>query len=153
MQFLFQKEPYIFLKHWREFSAKGGFCVRYGQMTAEMIRFAGEKARNFGHSYVGSIHLLLALLEARGAAGTLLRSQGMDPALTQRLVSLLWGEGTAQMPLPQGLTGRGTCTSARIGAGSPFARQSGDQSHSSSACADAQWRGSDGADDPERRAV
>ena len=40
--------------------------MRYHTMTSELIRASGEKARLLGHSFVGSVHLLLALLELPG---------------------------------------------------------------------------------------
>ncbi len=78
--------------------------MRYQPLTAELIRSAGQNARNMGHSYVGSAHLLLALLETGGAAGALLRAFGMDPELTRRTACVLYGTGTPALPLPQGLT-------------------------------------------------
>ena len=56
--------------------------VRYHTLTAELIRDSGSKARELGHSYVGSVHLLLAMLSSRGSMGQLLRGTGMDPGLT-----------------------------------------------------------------------
>ena len=51
-------------------------------LTNELIRISGEKARCLGHSYVGSIHILLALLEQPGETGTLLRLLGDFGPLT-----------------------------------------------------------------------
>ncbi len=78
--------------------------MRYHMLTVEMIRFAGQKARAMGHSCVGSAHLLLALVQQPGPAGQLLRSLGVDPQLTQTMTAVLYGEGTPNLPLPQGLT-------------------------------------------------
>ncbi len=78
--------------------------MRYHTMTAEMILQAGQKARNLGHSYVGSIHLLIAMSQEAGKTGQLLRMAGVDPELTQSLAQLLYGAGTPDLPLPQGLT-------------------------------------------------
>ncbi len=79
--------------------------MRYHAMTSDMILQAGQQARNLGHSYVGSIHLLLAMIQEPGKAGQLLRVAGVDPGLAQSLVQLLYGAGTPDLPLPQGLTG------------------------------------------------
>ena len=46
--------------------------MRYHMLTAEIIQSAGRKARQFGHSYVGSAHILGAICEQRGPAGQLL---------------------------------------------------------------------------------
>ena len=78
--------------------------MRYHTLTAELIRISGQKARQFGHSYVGSIHLLVAMSFLPGGVGQLLRGMGMDPELTQAMAQLLYGLGTADLPLPQGLT-------------------------------------------------
>ena len=39
--------------------------MRYHVQSNELILSSGEKARSLGHSYVGSIHILLALLDQR----------------------------------------------------------------------------------------
>ena len=78
--------------------------VRYHTLTAELIRDSGSKARELGHSYVGSVHLLLAMLSSRGSMGQLLRGTGMDPGLTEKMAAVLCGTGTPELPLPQGLS-------------------------------------------------
>jgi len=78
--------------------------VRYHVQTAELIRRSGQKARHMGHSYVGSAHILLSLAESPGGTGQLLRCLGMDPALTEQMAAVLYGIGTPDLPLPQGLT-------------------------------------------------
>lgn len=78
--------------------------MRYHTMTAEMILQAGQKARSLGHSYVGSIHLLLAMAQEPGNTGQLLRMAGVDPELVESMVQLLYGVGAPDLPLPQGLT-------------------------------------------------
>ena len=94
--------------------------MRYHAMTSDMILQAGQQARNLGHSYVGSIHLLLAMIRQTGKTGRLLRMAGVDPELTQSLAQLLCGAGTPDLPLPQGLTGeaksilRGAAREARL---------------------------------------
>ena len=76
----------------------------YHVQTVELIRTAGQTARNLGHSCVDSVHLLLAMTEQTGTAGQVLRSMGMDPQLTRTMTAVLCGEGSARLPLPQGLT-------------------------------------------------
>ena len=78
--------------------------MRYHMLTAEIIQSAGRKARQFGHSYVGSAHLLTAICEQRGTAGQLLRSMGVEPCLTGAMTQLIYGAGKSDLPLPQGLT-------------------------------------------------
>lgn len=80
--------------------------MRYHTMTSELIRTSGEKARLLGHSFVGSVHLLLALLELPGEPQLILRGCGLTPELAFPLAQLLYGTGTPDLPLPQGLTER-----------------------------------------------
>ena len=82
--------------------------MRYGGGVTELVLAAGRLARGMGHSYVGSVHLLLALAEEPGLPGNLLRQGGLSPALLQPLITGLYGSGTADLPLPQGLT-RAAC--------------------------------------------
>ena len=69
-----------------------------------LLRNAARHARRFGHSYVGSEHLLLAMSESAGWAGQILCTAGMHPALADGALQLLCGSGTADTPLHQGLT-------------------------------------------------
>ena len=78
--------------------------MRYHILTADLIQLSARKARELGHSYVGSAHILLALSRETGAAGQVLRMLGVDPDLTQSMTQLLYGSGTPDLPLPQGLT-------------------------------------------------
>ena len=78
--------------------------MRYHLLTAELIQKSGQKARQYGHSYVGSAHLLAAMAEMPGGTGQFLRSLGLDPRLTQTITQLFYGVGKPDMPLPQGLT-------------------------------------------------
>ena len=80
--------------------------MRYHTSTNELICASGGKARLFGHSYVGTVHLLLALLEQPGETGLLLRTMGAEPALADTLAQLIYGSGTPNLPLPQGLTAK-----------------------------------------------
>ncbi len=78
--------------------------MRFEAEAAELIMGAGYRARHLGHSYVGSFHLLLALLEAQGQAGMLLRGLGLDAQTVQAMGTVLYGRGTADLPLPQSFT-------------------------------------------------
>ncbi len=75
----------------------------YGQ-TDELIRRSGAEARRLGHSFVGSVHLLLALCQMSGGTAQLLRSFGIEPEFLRQLIMLLYGAGRAELPLPQGLS-------------------------------------------------
>ena len=78
--------------------------MRYEQESLDLIDAAGKKAKEMGHSYVGSIHLLLAMLGQGGNTGQILRGIGLDASVTQDMAALLYGKGTACLPLPQGLS-------------------------------------------------
>ena len=78
--------------------------MRYNTEARALILAAGKKARAMGHSYVGSVHLLLALAEVGGYAGHMLRFAGFDPLLGEGIVGVLYGTGTPGLPLPQGFS-------------------------------------------------
>ena len=78
--------------------------MRYDSETQTLICSAGKKARELGHSYVGSAHLLLAMLQHRGFAGSLLRGFGLSAEVAEDMTALLYGKGTPELPMPQGMT-------------------------------------------------
>ena len=78
--------------------------MRYDTESAELIRRAGAKARQLGHSYVSSAHLLLALAQQRGHAGNILIGFGLKAAVAEDMTAILYGKGTPELPLPQGMT-------------------------------------------------
>ena len=78
--------------------------MHYQPDAQALILAAGRKAREMGHSYVGSIHLLLALAREPGLPGNLLSGAGFDPGLAQSMAAVLYGVGTPGLPLPQGLS-------------------------------------------------
>ena len=78
--------------------------MRYTETTQELILAAARHARGLGHGYVGSVHLLLALAEEPGRLGMLLRQNAVDQAYLYILIRALYGQGTQDLPLPQGLT-------------------------------------------------
>ena len=78
--------------------------MRYHIQTEELLQGSARKARALGHSYVGSAHLLLAMAREPGGMGLVLRQLGVDPDLTEAMAQLLYGAGTPDLPLPQGLT-------------------------------------------------
>ena len=71
---------------------------------SRVIIDAADVAREFGHSYVGSEHLLLALVRGGGWISQLLRSYGLNGNTGKCIVGALWGGGIPDMPLPQGFT-------------------------------------------------
>lgn len=75
-------------------SAASGRCVRQ----------AHSIARSMGHSFVGSIHLLLALCRSQTCIHGLLTGLGWDAVLGDSLCRLTYGQGDPRLPLPQGLS-------------------------------------------------
>ena len=78
--------------------------MRYHMQTEDLLRKSADKARRLGHSYVGSAHLLLTMAAENDDMGLVLRQLGVDPELTESMALLLYGAGTPDLPLPQGLT-------------------------------------------------
>ncbi len=80
--------------------------MNYTPDALQLLRQAAVQARDLGHGYVGTAHLLLSLAVSPGPAGVLLRSYGLDARLAQGLTALLWGRGEPGLPLRQGFTPR-----------------------------------------------
>ena len=78
--------------------------MRFEAESSSLILEAAGIAREFGHSYVGSEHLLTALSCEAGWIGHLLSSCGLSGKAARLSVSAVWGTGTPDLPLPQGLT-------------------------------------------------
>ena len=75
--------------------------MQYAADTKRLILGAANAARSLGHSYVGSVHLLLALAENEGLGGQLLRGTGFQGLLAKDVAVILFGAGTPKLPLPQ----------------------------------------------------
>ena len=78
--------------------------MRYSQEAADVIVAAAARARNLGHSFVGSVHLLMALCAAADEAGMLLRGAAVTEKFVHDAAAVLCGVGAAGLPLPQGFT-------------------------------------------------
>ena len=70
----------------------------------EMLSRAAAEARLLGHGYVGSVHLLLALIRDPGPAGAILQSWGLDVQSARFMAATMWGSGRTDAPLRQGFT-------------------------------------------------
>ena len=77
--------------------------MRFDPDARHLICQAARKAKELGHSYVGSIHLLLALLEG-AEGGKQLLFHGVDPTLIRAMACGVYGVGTPELPLPQGFS-------------------------------------------------
>ncbi len=78
--------------------------MRYDEQAQRVIRACAVWSRRLGHSYVGSLHLLLAISDSPTTEGLYLRVWGAEPLRLTAFAEDLWGRGTAQLPLPQGFT-------------------------------------------------
>ena len=77
----------------------------FSPQTEQIIRLAGALARELGHSYVGTEHLLLAILQRRElACCRILARGGWDAPLLRGFLALRTGYGCARLPMPQGLS-------------------------------------------------
>ena len=83
--------------------------MRFEADAANLLLSAAGIARDMGHSYVGSVHLFLALSEQPGKPGVFLRCNGLTTALIRDVAAAIYGKGTPDLPLPQGLTDRTGC--------------------------------------------
>ena len=78
--------------------------MRYSQEAADAIIGAAARARGLGHSFVGSVHLLMALCASSDEAGLLLRGLSVTEKFVRDAAAVLCGIGSADLPLPQGFT-------------------------------------------------
>lgn len=74
--------------------------------SQDALRRAREEAKNLGHGYVGTEHLLLGLLSSRGRASEALKRVGLEEDAARKAVAGLVGTGAAGCPPVQGLTPR-----------------------------------------------
>ena len=80
--------------------------MRYSTQTQKLLLSAAQIAKKFGHGYVGSAHLLMAMAKETDEIGNLLRLAGVELQLTEQLSAVLYGVGTPGLPLPQGFSGQ-----------------------------------------------
>ena len=78
--------------------------MRYSQEAADVIVGAATRARGLGHSFVGSVHLLMALCASKGEVAMVLRSCAVTEQLVHDAAAVLCGVGSAGLPLPQGFS-------------------------------------------------
>ena len=79
---------------------------RFTQRASTAITKAHDAAKSFGHSYVGTEHLLLGVAREKDGLGAhVLRSQGLTEQALSRMVTETVGRGVPGAP-DQGLTPR-----------------------------------------------
>jgi hypothetical protein len=94
------------------------WMVRAGKLphtprAKKVIEYAVEEARNLGHHYVGTEHLLLGLLrEDEGVAACLLRNLGLELEHVRKEVLSLLGPGMQSVPKEKEQPGPGMVEAA-----------------------------------------
>lgn len=78
--------------------------MQYDIHASRILRSSAAYARQLGHSFVGSAHLLLSLAYTPGAMSMVLRGFGLDGPLLEKTMALLWGTGSRNAPLRQGFS-------------------------------------------------
>ena len=79
--------------------------VFYEKRSREALALAAQEAKAMGHSYVGSEHLLLGLLEQQETLPCrILRGAGLESGWVRTLALSIRGKGTPGLRLPQGLS-------------------------------------------------
>ena len=78
--------------------------MRYSPQATQLIMSAARYAREMGHSYVGSQHILIALAEEGSWSSLILSCAGIDRRYLKQMATVLYGSGTPELPLPQGLS-------------------------------------------------
>ena len=78
--------------------------MQFTPQAQKIILAAGKKARRFGHSFVGTVHLLLSLAEEGVVTQQLLKMAGFRLDTAETMVKVLYGYGTPDLPLPQGFS-------------------------------------------------
>ena len=80
---------------------------RFTERAQKALTLAQEAAGSFGHSYIGSEHLLLGLLrEGGGPAAKALAAAGVTEDALVKQIEDLSGRGAPDSAAPQGMTPR-----------------------------------------------
>lgn len=78
--------------------------MRLSAAAERTLKQAGNIAIDLGHSFVGTVHILLSLSRETGTVWRVLRQLGFDEEIARMLVQLRFGCGQDGLPLPQGFT-------------------------------------------------
>lgn len=70
--------------------------------TQQVLEFAVDEARRLGHHYIGTEHILLALVRAESTALEVLRRLGVTPDQIRRQTRRVLNESTSASPTPAG---------------------------------------------------
>ncbi len=83
-----------------------GFFDRFTQNAKKALLAATQAAKNLGHNYIGTEHLLLGIVNEEGMAGDILRQMGLSGETVNRSILHLIGEGNYQFSDAFGYTPR-----------------------------------------------
>lgn len=75
---------------------------RYTKSAEKVLDNAGREAKACGHNYIGTEHLLLALVKTRGVAGEVLKANGVSEEKLQDLMEELIAAEPAVMTMEKG---------------------------------------------------
>jgi hypothetical protein len=81
--------------HERFVDAPPAWPQKFDEAARTVVARALEDARGFGHRYLGTEHLLLALAEAPGIAATALGARGIDARAVRRSIERIIGRGSS----------------------------------------------------------
>ncbi|MBM3181637.1 MAG: ATP-dependent Clp protease ATP-binding subunit [Chloroflexi bacterium] len=82
--------------------------------TQQVLEFAVDEARRLGHHYIGTEHILLALVRAESTALEVLRRLGVTPDQIRRQTRRVLNESASSSPMPAGPqpSGRGSSSAS-----------------------------------------
>jgi ClpA/ClpB-like protein len=92
--------------HERFVEAPLAWPTNFNEPAREVVQRALTEARSFGHRYVGTEHLLLALTGDSGLAGVALADLGVDESTVRREIERIIGRGRSGYDAALGVTPR-----------------------------------------------
>ena len=72
------------------------FFDKFTKNAKKALMAATQEAKNLGHNYIGTEHLLLGLVKEEGMAGDILRQMGLTDEMVTRSILHLIGKGNYQ---------------------------------------------------------
>jgi hypothetical protein len=79
---------------------------RFDDAARKVLTVAQDEAQRFNHNYIGTEHLLLALVRVESVASEVLRARGVDTAKVRTAVEFIIGRGDTNVSGEVGLTPR-----------------------------------------------
>lgn len=82
------------------------FFDKFTKNAKKALMAATQEAKNLGHNYIGTEHLLLGIVKEEGMAGDILRQMGLTDEMVTRSILHLIGKGNYQFSDAFGYTPR-----------------------------------------------